>query len=274
MINCILDANDPAITCRICHSSVKKSGLLCQDCGLLCHTTCISKASKTCDPQHFSSYISLPQALPVQGPMSPSQSQSGTPASSAPPSRFPSRIPSPSGSSLDNRARQSGAGQPTDLTAGIPGKKGLIWRTSSKTTDGKLAPATSDSPAGLPRRRTSSNISNLLRGHSSDGLDGPTPQPQLRPASRGTNGPDPSQNGERRHSLLRYDSSRGESREPRERRPSMDPREGEEVLKQMITSAAIARGPHSKMVPQAQAHVVKQSGHVKAKESKSDCIIM
>jgi hypothetical protein len=38
-----------AITCRICHTAVKRVGLLCQDCGLLCHTTCAVRADPRCD---------------------------------------------------------------------------------------------------------------------------------------------------------------------------------------------------------------------------------
>ncbi|WWC86111.1 uncharacterized protein L201_000982 [Kwoniella dendrophila CBS 6074] len=38
-----------AIPCRVCLEVVKKSGVLCQDCGLIAHTTCASKASPRCD---------------------------------------------------------------------------------------------------------------------------------------------------------------------------------------------------------------------------------
>ncbi|ORX34213.1 hypothetical protein BD324DRAFT_172355 [Kockovaella imperatae] len=38
-----------AILCRVCHANVKKSGLLCQTCGMICHTTCATKAGMTCD---------------------------------------------------------------------------------------------------------------------------------------------------------------------------------------------------------------------------------
>ena len=38
-----------AVTCRLCHSSVKRSGVLCQSCGMICHTTCSSQAPSTCD---------------------------------------------------------------------------------------------------------------------------------------------------------------------------------------------------------------------------------
>ncbi|WVF70805.1 hypothetical protein IAT40_005599 [Kwoniella sp. CBS 6097] len=38
-----------AVTCRICLGGVRKVGVLCQDCGLIAHTTCASKASYRCD---------------------------------------------------------------------------------------------------------------------------------------------------------------------------------------------------------------------------------
>ncbi|WVW82154.1 hypothetical protein I302_104160 [Kwoniella bestiolae CBS 10118] len=38
-----------AIPCRVCLVDVKKSGVLCQDCGLIAHTSCASKASPRCD---------------------------------------------------------------------------------------------------------------------------------------------------------------------------------------------------------------------------------
>ncbi|WWC58499.1 uncharacterized protein I303_101042 [Kwoniella dejecticola CBS 10117] len=38
-----------AIPCRVCLVDVKKQGVLCQDCGLIAHTSCASKASPKCD---------------------------------------------------------------------------------------------------------------------------------------------------------------------------------------------------------------------------------
>ncbi|OCF33272.1 STE/STE11/CDC15 protein kinase [Kwoniella heveanensis BCC8398] len=38
-----------AVTCRICLGDVRKVGVLCQDCGLIAHTSCASKASPRCD---------------------------------------------------------------------------------------------------------------------------------------------------------------------------------------------------------------------------------
>jgi hypothetical protein len=38
-----------AIVCRICFTAVKKGGVLCQHCGLICHTSCATKAPIRCD---------------------------------------------------------------------------------------------------------------------------------------------------------------------------------------------------------------------------------
>ncbi|WVQ97165.1 hypothetical protein IAU59_004275 [Kwoniella sp. CBS 9459] len=38
-----------AVTCRICLGGVRKVGVLCQDCGLIAHTSCASKATPRCD---------------------------------------------------------------------------------------------------------------------------------------------------------------------------------------------------------------------------------
>lgn len=38
-----------AIICRVCHGILKKTGVLCEDCGMLCHTACAAQASSRCD---------------------------------------------------------------------------------------------------------------------------------------------------------------------------------------------------------------------------------
>lgn len=40
-----------AVTCRVCHGSIKKNGILCQECGLLCHAECATRALATFDSQ-------------------------------------------------------------------------------------------------------------------------------------------------------------------------------------------------------------------------------
>jgi hypothetical protein len=39
----------PAIICRICNTNVKKAGVLCQTCGLICHAACASSTTARCD---------------------------------------------------------------------------------------------------------------------------------------------------------------------------------------------------------------------------------
>lgn len=38
-----------AIICRVCHTRAK-AGVLCQDCGLVCHAGCVTKEVNRCDP--------------------------------------------------------------------------------------------------------------------------------------------------------------------------------------------------------------------------------
>jgi len=61
-------AEHTAILCRICHASVKKGGVLCQHCGLICHTSCVSKASTRCDVTEQLALLARQQEYLAQHP--------------------------------------------------------------------------------------------------------------------------------------------------------------------------------------------------------------
>lgn len=44
-----LELTDLAIICRVCHTRAK-AGVLCQDCGLVCHAGCVTRETNKCDP--------------------------------------------------------------------------------------------------------------------------------------------------------------------------------------------------------------------------------
>ena len=56
--------------CRLCHQAVKKSGLMCQDCGLVCHPACDKRVSTFCDGSALSRSISHSH-IPVPFPVAP-----------------------------------------------------------------------------------------------------------------------------------------------------------------------------------------------------------
>ncbi|KAK4686375.1 hypothetical protein P7C73_g3746, partial [Tremellales sp. Uapishka_1] len=57
-----------AIICRVCHTGVKKVGVLCQNCGLLCHTGCANRAAPRCDiREQLSLFARQQEALEAAG---------------------------------------------------------------------------------------------------------------------------------------------------------------------------------------------------------------
>lgn len=62
-----------AMKCRLCHDSVRKQAMLCEECGLVCHAVCAKEAGLTCSKAHR---YALERSLSRQSESSPTASVS------------------------------------------------------------------------------------------------------------------------------------------------------------------------------------------------------
>lgn len=60
-----------AIECKLCHKSVRKYAVLCEDCGLICHASCKEFAPMPCDLRSQLLGLSIPPSFTSQQPTSP-----------------------------------------------------------------------------------------------------------------------------------------------------------------------------------------------------------
>ncbi|PVF92803.1 hypothetical protein CPB86DRAFT_877616 [Serendipita vermifera] len=73
-----------AVTCRVCHQSVKRSAVLCEECGLIAHARCAADAPASCDIRmQLLLYSQYSQASNSQELSSPT-TESSSPLPSAP----------------------------------------------------------------------------------------------------------------------------------------------------------------------------------------------
>jgi len=80
-----------AVICRVCHQSVTKSAVLCEECSLIAHARCANDAPPTCDLRaqllQYAQYSQTSPTPDILQPTSPVQSPTPTPfsLSSSPP---------------------------------------------------------------------------------------------------------------------------------------------------------------------------------------------
>ncbi|KAK8865778.1 hypothetical protein IAR55_000925 [Kwoniella newhampshirensis] len=101
-----------AIVCRVCHLSVKRVGVLCQDCGLVAHSACASKASPRCSLQEQFTLLSRQQEMQKT------------------PSRGPSPLPI-----FDKRDGAALAALPTKILNGLKRSKGVLSPSTPSQSD-------------------------------------------------------------------------------------------------------------------------------------------
>ncbi|KAG8836037.1 hypothetical protein FRC17_010501 [Serendipita sp. 399] len=114
-----------AVLCRVCHQSVKRSAVLCDECGLIAHSRCAADAPPSCDIRtQLLLYTQYSHASNSQELSTPTR-ESGTPASS------PIAIPNSPG--LRPRARRQ-----SDATFSSSPKLSdriMAWRKSNKSPE-------------------------------------------------------------------------------------------------------------------------------------------
>jgi len=116
-----------AVTCRVCLQPVKRSAVLCEECGLIAHARCAADAPASCDIRtQLLLYTQYSQAGMLPEVSTPTQ-ESASPAASSP-------IPIPGSPPVSPRKRRqseatfSGSPKLTDrLLSG--------WRRSSKSSE-------------------------------------------------------------------------------------------------------------------------------------------
>ncbi|WWD09269.1 hypothetical protein V865_007392 [Kwoniella europaea PYCC6329] len=163
-----------AIPCRVCLIDVKKSGVLCQDCGLIAHNSCASKASPRCDiheqlalfirQQEILQSLSPPRIASPQPSFSFGNREGGTPLTALPAKLLNGIIRSKSRGGLHS----AGTSSPSqlDLTSGETKRKpgiygnGNISRPSLDSQQQQL-PSSRSTSFNLQDRHRSSMYSNM-----------------------------------------------------------------------------------------------------------------
>lgn len=128
-----------AITCRVCNAFVKKQGVLCQGCGLICHTSCATKASPRCDINEQLAMFARQQELLASYP--PSRATSPQPSveeSSTPLTALPAKVM--------NGFKRSRAGLKSS-TSSMDLNLNIERMRRSSVTAGKDVGATSEQPS-------------------------------------------------------------------------------------------------------------------------------
>lgn len=128
------------MTCRVCHQSVKRSAVLCEECGLIAHARCAADAPASCDIRTqlllYSQYSQASNSQELSSPTSP-------------PASAPIPIPgTPRRSRRDSEATFSSSPKLSDRL--------LRWKRSQKSLEPlspPLQPATNP-PSHPPRDET------------------------------------------------------------------------------------------------------------------------
>ncbi|WVQ62332.1 uncharacterized protein L199_000471 [Kwoniella botswanensis] len=165
-----------AIPCRVCLIDVKKSGVLCQDCGLIAHTSCASKASPRCDiheqlalftrQQEILQSLSPPRIASPQPSFSFENREGGTPLTALPAKLLNGIIRSKSrgglhsaGTSSPSQLDLNAIGGETRRKAGMYGN-GFISRPSLDSHQQQL-PSSRSTSFNLQDHHRSSMYSNM-----------------------------------------------------------------------------------------------------------------
>lgn len=144
-----------AVLCRVCHQSVKRSAVLCEDCGLIAHARCAADAPPSCDIRaQLLLYSQYSQASNSQELASPVR-ESASPASS------PIAIP-PSPGMRPRARRQSDA---TFSSSPKLSERLLPWKRSNKVAEpaSPPAPTLSSSPAAYHPPRDEATTPTPMR---------------------------------------------------------------------------------------------------------------
>ncbi|WWC66482.1 uncharacterized protein I206_100384 [Kwoniella pini CBS 10737] len=154
-----------AIPCRVCMVDVKKQGVLCQDCGLIAHTSCASKASPRCDiheqlalfakQQEISHSLSPPR---VASPQPSFEDRDGSPFTALPGKILNGIIRSKSRGGLVNSSNLSHI----DLSSSETNKKGIYghgYNNQSRPSLDQQQPSSRSTSFNLQNR--SSLYSNM-----------------------------------------------------------------------------------------------------------------
>lgn len=146
------EADCIAIVCRLCHTNVKKVGVLCQTCGLISHSTCATSSTSRCNAhEQYAHYARQQEYL---------QSSAS------------SRYVSPQ-TSMDNLQSTKNLAFPGKLLLGI-----------KRTSQAALRSASSVDLISDIRRRKSSSSGAAVPPMMDRSLSNPTPDPQSSHNSR------------------------------------------------------------------------------------------